>query len=77
MLKKKTNNNLLKVLISEKRFDPQKINNILATDLYDVIKNYFEVERVDVHTRVDLEEDGYYVLRCKVRAKRVKIFGVL
>ncbi len=77
MLKKETNNNLLKVLISEKRFDPQKINNILATDLYDVIKNYFEVERDDVRTRVDLEEDGYYVLRCKVRARRVKIFGVL
>ena len=77
MLKKETNNNLLKILISEKRFDPQKLNDILSADLYEIIKNYFDIEPLDVHTKVDLENDGYYVLRCKVRAKRVKIFGVL
>lgn len=70
-------NRLMQVLISEKRFDSQKINNVLAGDIFRVLQNYMDIERDDVHTKLDLESDGCYVLRCKVKAKRIKIFGIM
>ncbi len=77
MSKKEIKNRLMQVLISEKRFDSQKIDRVLENDLYKVIKNYMDVDREDIRTNLVLEDDGCYVLRCKVRAKRIKIFGVL
>lgn len=77
MYKKETKNKLMQVLISEKRFDPQKIDKVLESDFYKVIKNYMDIDREDIHTQLVLEDDGCYVLRCKVRARRIKIFGVL
>ena len=77
MYKKETKNKLMQVLISEKRFDPQKIDRVLESDLYKVIKNYMDIDREDIRTQLVLEDDGCYVLRCKVRARRIKIFGVL
>lgn len=71
------NNKLIQILISEKRVDTQKINNVLASDIYNSLRNYMDIERGDVHTRLDIDDQGCYVLRCKVRAKRIKIFGVV
>ena len=71
------NNKLMQVLISEKRFDAQKINNVLAGDIYKTLQNYMDITREDVKTRLELDENGCYVLRCKVVAKRIKIFGVV
>ena len=70
-------NNLMKVLITEKRFDSQKIDKVIASDIFNVVKNYLEIDKEDLKTQLVLDEDGYYVLRCKARAKRVKIFGVV
>ena len=77
MNKKQTLNNLMQVLISEKRFDSQKIDKVLASDIYNVVKNYMEIDPQDIKTNLVLDEDGCYVWRCKVRARRVKIFGVV
>ncbi len=75
-MKKQNINNLMKVLISEKRFDSKQIDKVIESDIYNVIKNYMEVDREDLKTQLVLEEDGSYVLRCKAKARRVKIFGV-
>ena len=58
MYKKETKNKLMQVLISEKRFDPQKIDKVLESDLYKVIKNYMDIDREDIRTQLVLEEDG-------------------
>ena len=68
---------LMQVLISEKRFDSQKINNVLASDIFKVLQNYMDIERDDVHVKLDLDNEGFYVLKCKVNAKRIKIFGIM
>ncbi|MBQ7602879.1 MAG: hypothetical protein IJU58_01880 [Clostridia bacterium] len=70
-------NKLVQMLISQKRFDTQKINSVLAADIYKVLQNYMDIDRTDVKTRLDLDENGCYVLRCKVISKRIKIFGVI
>lgn len=67
---------LMRVLISEKRFDSQKIDKVIENDIYKVVKNYMDISREDLKTQLVLDEEGCYVLRCKARAKRVKIFGV-
>ena len=36
-----------------------------------------DVDKDDMLTRLDLDENGNYVLRCKVKCKRLKIMGLL
>lgn len=76
-MKKSNINNLMKVLVTEKRFDSQKIDKVMASDIFNVVKNYMEIEREDLKTQLVLDDDGCYVFRCKVKAKRVKVFGVV
>ena len=76
-MKKQNYYNLMQVLVSEKRFDSKKIDKVLSSDIFNVIKNYMEIDREDLKTQLVLEEDGSYVLRCKAKAKRIKVFGVV
>lgn len=77
MKEKQNLNKLMQVLISEKRFDSQKIDRVIASDVYNVIKNYMEIERDDIKTQLVLDDDGYYIFRCKARSRRIKVFGVV
>lgn len=64
------------VLINDKRFEPERLRDILQNDLYSVLSNYLEIVPRDVLSRIDIE-NGEYVLRCKVRARRIKIMGIV
>lgn len=64
------------VLINDKRFEPERLRDILQNDLYSVLSNYLEIAPRDVLSRIDIE-NGEYVLRCKVRARRIKIMGIV
>lgn len=76
-MKKQNINALMKVLISEKRFDSSAVDKVIASDIFNILKNYMDIQREDLKTQLVLDEQGFYVLRCKVRAKRIKIFGVV
>ena len=68
---------LKQVLINDKHFNPERLNDVLSCDSYKVLKNYMDVDKDDMLTRLDLDENGNYVLRCKVKCKRLKIMGLL
>lgn len=68
---------LKRVLINDKRFNPERLNEVISGDLYKILQNYMEIDRENLLAKIDLDEDGYYVLRCKVKCKRLKIMGLL
>ena len=76
-MKRNNISSLMKILVTEKRFNSQKIDKVMASDIFNVVKNYLEIEREDLKTQLVLDDDGCYVFRCKVKAKRVKVFGVV
>lgn len=65
---------LRQVLISDKRMDPKRLEEVLKNDLFEILYQYMDIKQGNILAKVDIEE-GEYVLRCKVKTKRLKIMG--
>ena len=68
---------LKKVLINDKHFNPSRLNEILKSDLFNLLKDYMEISNDDIITKLEIDEDGDYIFRCKVRTKRLKMLGIM
>ena len=68
---------LKQVLINDKHFNPERLNDVLSSDIFKLLQNYMEIDNSDMMSRIDLDEQGNYVLRCKVKCKRLRIMGLL
>lgn len=68
---------LKKILVNDKHFSPTRLNEVIKSGIYKVLDNFMEITPQDILTNLTLEEDGDYVLRCKVRCKRIKVMGIL
>ena len=62
--------------VNARHIDLEKINRIITQDVCDVLRAYLDIENSDVVLKLEPEGNGY-VLRCKARAKRLKIVGFL
>ena len=58
---------LKQVLINDKHFNPERLNEVITGDLYKILQNYMEINRDDMLARIDIDDEGNYVLRCKVK----------
>lgn len=68
---------LNQILIKDKIFNPSKLNELLNVEIFKTLSNFMDIKREDVATRIDIDEGGQYVLRCKVVSKRLKVVGIL
>ena len=68
---------LKQVLINDKHFNPERLNDVVSSDIFKLLQNYMEIDNSDMMSRIDLDEQGNYVLRCKVKCKRLRIMGLL
>ena len=68
---------LKQVLINDKHFNPERLNDVVSSDIFKLLQNYMEIDNGDMMSRIDLDEQGNYVLRCKVKCKRLRIMGLL
>ena len=66
---------LKNVLISDKHFDTKELINVLKTDLYELIFNYFDISPQDIDLNLTTDDIGSYILKFEVKSDRVKIFG--
>ena len=64
------------VIEKDKKNNPQYISNVLRSDFYYLINNYFEVDFDDIKINIDLEKDKYHIsLDCQ--AERIKFIRSL
>ena len=68
---------LKQILINDKHFNPVKFNEVLASDVFKTLQNYMEITKEDILSRLDIDAEGNYVFRCKVKCNRLKIMGIL
>ena len=68
---------LKQVLINDKHFNPEKLNEILLNDIYKVLVNYLDLNREDIISRIDVDELGNYVFRLKAKSNKIKIVEIL
>lgn len=68
---------LNQILVQDKFINPTKLNELLNVEIYKVLSHFMQITRDDVLTRLDIECDGTYVLRCKVTCFRLKVVGLI
>ncbi|MBO5102476.1 MAG: hypothetical protein J6C13_00105 [Clostridia bacterium] len=68
---------LKQVLINDKHFNPTRFNELLTSDIFRVLQNYMEISKDELLSRIDIDAEGNYVFKCKVKCRRLKIVGLL
>ena len=64
---------LNRALVLEKHFNPEKIRNVIKSDIFSVLKNYGEIETKDLHFDIVILDDGSYEVEFKARLNRIKV----
>ena len=67
-------NRLKKVLIEDREQSPEKLCEVLKSDITNVVKCYMENPSCDIQT---LEDEEDIVFLVKISTKRIKSIGVL
>ena len=69
-------NRLTKVIQKDKSNNPKYIINVIKSDFYYLINNYFEVDFEDINIGVNVEKDKYKIeISCK--GDRIKLMQTL
>lgn len=69
------NDRLLNVLVKDKNHSPNRLRNILKSEITEILKNYVELDD-EVELKID-EERGRISIKIKATAIRVKEFGTI
>ncbi len=69
--------NLRNMLVSDKHFLPKSVNEILKSEVFKCLLNYLEIKPENAKSTFDVDEDGDFNFCFKVKAKRLKIMGIL
>lgn len=65
---------LSKALILEKHFNPEKIRNVIKSDIFSVLKNYGEIESEGLDFDIEILDDLNYQISFKAKLKSIKVF---
>jgi septum formation topological specificity factor MinE len=66
---------LKKVLISDKHFNPERIKEVIKSDILYILKNYTDVEADDLNFEIDVNEEGGYKINIDANCTRLKVLG--
>ena len=65
------------ILIADKHFDPQRIKQVIKSDVFNILRDYLELDPENVFIDIELNSNGEYHLKIDAIANRMKIFGSL
>lgn len=76
-MENKLNFRLRKVLHSDKQKNPQYIQDVIRSDVFYLLNNYYEVEYDDIEVTVDLSKDNLYKIKINATGDRIKMMSAL
>ena len=65
---------LTKALILDKHFNPEKIRNVIKSDIINLLKNYGESDYSKLDFDIIILDDGSYEVDFKVKLNSLKVF---
>ena len=68
---------LKNVLINDKKDNPNKILNVLKSDILYVLKNYMEISCDDVDLSIQVTHAGTYTVSMIANVKRIKTLNCI
>ena len=66
---------LKKVLISDKHFNPERIKEVIKSDILYILKNYTDVEADDLNFEINVADAGGYKINIDATCSRLKVLG--
>lgn len=64
---------LSKALVLEKHFNPEKIRSVIKSDIFNILKNYGEIDPKDIDFDIIILDDGSYEIVFKAKLCRIKV----
>lgn len=65
------------VLLSDKYTNPERLNEVIKSDIVSVLQNYMEISGEDVKLNFTLTDDGSYQLRLSASCRRLKLLNAI
>ena len=65
------------VLKKDKELNPKYITDVIKSDVYYMINNYFEVEFSDVDVKIDVDNHNQYNIVIDIKGDRLKIMRTI
>lgn len=74
---KSVNGRLNNVLKKDKQINPTFISEVIRSDFFYLINNYFEVEFHNVNLKLDVDDNNDYDICIKCKASRIKLMKTI
>lgn len=65
------------ILIADKHFNPERIKQVIKSDIYHTLENYASLSGDDIYVDIEINSSGFYHFKIDAVAKNLKIFGAL
>ena len=65
------------VIKRDKKINPQYMKEVIKSDIFYVLNNYFEVQFDDIDISIDLTDNNMYALKINAVGDRMKIMQIL
>lgn len=65
------------VIKNDKKINPQYMKEVIKSDIFYLLNNYFEVEFNDINITIDLNENNLYSININAIGDRMKAMQVL
>lgn len=65
------------VLIADKHFNPERIKQVIKSDIYYVLLNYAHLKGDDIFVDIEITPSGAYHFKIDAISQNLKIFGAL
>lgn len=70
-------NRLKQVLYNDKKENPNKVLNIIKSEILYVLKNYMEIKAENMDVVINIDEYGSYTLEVKASINRLKMISAI
>ena len=68
---------LNKALILDKHFNPEKIRNVIKSDIFQVLKNYGDIEADGLDFDITILDDASFCVSFKAKLSSIKTFKTI
>ena len=65
------------VIKNDKKINPQYMKDVIKSDIFYLLNNYFEVEFNDINITIDLNENNLYSININAIGDRMKSMSIL
>ncbi len=65
------------VIKKDKQLNPQYMKDVIKSDIFYLLNNYFEVEYSDIDISIDLNDENMYLINISAIGDRMKAMQIL